>query len=213
MTRKSGRALIGAALLAGYIFAGCATAQPMTQKIEKQVSAGAGDVKNFQYYISRNIKLTRTEDPVISAKVSVTGQIDVQYVKNTIQIAGSTEGELLKMETDPRTGNTIYYVAFEAENDNCLRFEQREAGMEEKLFLLYDDYENLAINYGGLAYVIDWDAGGLQAKADDILGKVKGKVQGIDSDDAAQPYLLVKMSEQVRETENYRKASGRKVGN
>jgi hypothetical protein len=191
---------------------GCTSTQPMTQKIEMQAS-NVGDVRDFQYYVSRNVVLTRTEDPVISGRVAVTGQIDVQYVKNIVQIASSTPGELLKTEQDPQTGHTIYYVAFEAENDNCLRFQQRGPGIEDKIYLVYDDYESFAINYGGQAYMVDWGAGeGLQARADNIFGKVKGSVQGVSSDDTDQPYLLVKMREQVKETENYRKASGRKVG-
>ena len=168
-------------------------------------------MKSFQYFVSRNIVLTRTEDPVISKKVSVMGDREITHTKQIIQIASSTGGELLKTETDPQTGYTIYYVAFETENDNCLRFQQRGPGTEEKVYLVYDDLETYAINYGGVAYIVDWNAAeGLQARTDNLFGKVRGKVQGVGTDDADQPYLLVKMSE--TEKESYRKASGRKVG-
>jgi hypothetical protein len=214
MTNKSIPVLLaGIALLLVCALAGCASAaQPMTQAIE-QWAAGAGNVKDFQYYISRNIILTKSEDPTITNKVAGSGQIEVTHTKQIIQIAGSTEGELLKTETDPQTGYTVYYIAFESENDNYLRFAQRGPGPEEKIYLLYDDLETSAINYGGIAYIVDWKAGeGLQVRADDIFGKVKGKVQGVSADDADQPYLLVRMEERVKEKENYRKASGRKVG-
>jgi hypothetical protein len=193
------------------IIIGCASTQPMTQKVEEKAAA-VGDVKSFQYYVSRNIVLTRSEDPVISARVT-TGVIEVTHTKQIIQIASSTGGELLNTELDPETGYTIFYVAFETENDNCLRFEQRGPGVDEKVYLVYDDLETYAINYGGVAYIVDWGAGeGLQARTDNLFGKVKGKVQGVNTDDADQPYLLVKMNEKITEKEDYRKASGRKAG-
>ena len=212
MARNHFAALIPALILPFvYMIGGCASTQPMTQKIGEKAAA-AGDVKSFQYYVSRNIVLTRSEDAIISAKVS-TGAIEVTHTKQIIQIASSTEGELLKTETDPQTGNTVYYIAFETENDNCLRFMQRGSGADEKVYLVYDDVATYAINYGGVAYRVEWEAGdGLQARTDNLFGKVKGKVQGVNTDDADQPYLLVKMSEKVTEKEDYRKASGRKAG-
>jgi hypothetical protein len=208
------------ALSLACVFTGCAStnAQPMTHKLE-QWAEGAGNIKDFQYYISRNIILTKTSDPVITNKVAVTGQIDTATTKNIVQIASSTGGELLKTEIDPDTGFMVYYVAFERENDNCLRFKQWGPGDEEKIYLVYDNVEvyddvaTYAINYGGVVYVIDWGSGsGLQARVDDLAGKVKGKVQGVSGDNADHPYLMVKMEETVTERENYRKASGRKVG-
>lgn len=203
------------ALSLACVFTGCAStnAQPMTHKLE-QWAADAGNIKDFQYYISRNIILTKTSDPVITNKVAVTGQIDVATTKDIVQIASSTGGELFKTEIDPATGFTVYYVAFERENDNCLRFMQWAPGEEEKIYLVYDDVETYAIEYGGVVYVVDWGAGsGLKARVDDLAGKMKGKVQGVSGDNADQPYLMVKMEETVTERENYRKASGRKVGN
>jgi hypothetical protein len=155
-----------------------------------------------------------TEDPVISGKVAVTGNIDVTYTKNVIQITSSTEGVLLKTETDSETGRTVYYVAFEADNDNTLRFEQRLKGADERIYLLYDDNETHTVNYGGVAYVVDWGAGEtFKAKKDNFFGKMKGRFRGVKSDENDDPYLLVKMNQKVTEKENYRKASGRKVGN
>ena len=71
----------------------CAT-RPMTKRGHNTYSQ-VGDVKNFQYYVSRNIVLTMTEDPVVSGQVAVTGKIDVRTVKNIIQITSATKGELL----------------------------------------------------------------------------------------------------------------------
>ena len=203
------------ALISILAFLGCSTTQPMTKKVDNQASV-VGDVKNFQYYVSRNIILTKTEDPEIVGKVAVSGQVKITSTKEIIQITSSTMGELLKTEND-RKGNTIYYVAFETGNDNCLRFVQRKAGGEEKVYLDYDDVKNRAVNYGNTIYIVEWKGvEGLKqkktkAKMDNFFGKMKGSMQGVTSDDKDDPYLLVKMKTKFKEKANYRKASGRKV--
>jgi hypothetical protein len=213
MAKKNYRlGMLGILLTFALSIVGCSTARAMTQTIDRQASS-VGDVKKFQYYVSRNIVLTMTEDPVITGKVAVTGKIDVAYTKNVIQITSSTEGELLKTETDSKTGRTVYHIAFETDNNNTLRFEQKKTGMDEKIYLLYDDNETHAINYGGVAYVVDWGAGkSLKAQAVNFFGKLKGKFSGVTSDENDDPYLMVKMNQKTTEKENYRKATGRKVG-
>jgi hypothetical protein len=210
------------------VFVSCSSTKPMTEEIHKQASR-VGDVRGFQYYVSRNIVLTSTDDPVITGKVKGTGNIDVSLTKNIIQITTSEEGELLKAVKfsdflisdentffdpnffySPALKWLVYYVAFEKENDNCLLFVKRYES-DDKFYLLYDN-DTMAINYGGVAYLIDWGAGeGFRAKLDNFFGKMKGKVQRVTTDDENDPYLLVKMNEKVKEKENYRKASGRKV--
>jgi len=217
----------------GMVFVSCSSTQPMTEGIHRQASR-VGNVKDFQYYVSRNIILTKTDDPVITGKVGGTGNINISRSKNIVQIATSEAGELLKTEkvsdflnsddniffdpelfnkNDPSLNWLVYYVAFEEENDNCLLFLRLGNTGDEKIYLLYDP-GTMAVNYGGDAYIIDWGAGeGFRAKTDNFFGKIKGKLQGVTSDDRNDPYLLVKMSEKVKEKENYRKASGRKVRN
>jgi hypothetical protein len=46
--------------------------------------------------------------------------------------------------------NFFKYAAFETDNNNTLRFEQRLKGADERIYLLYDDNETHAINYGGV---------------------------------------------------------------
>jgi len=123
------------------VFISCSSTKPMTEGIHKQASR-VGDVRGFQYYVSRNIVITSTDDPVITGKVKGTGNIDVSLTKNIIQITTSEEGELLKTvkfsdfllsdentffdpnlfdEDEPALKWLVYYVVFEKENDNCLR--------------------------------------------------------------------------------------------
>lgn len=121
------------------------------------------------------------------------------------------------LHTDIRNGYKIYHVAFENDNDNCLRFVQRSVGDEEKIYLMYDDPKNYAVVYGNAVYVVEWKgteglkSSRIQAKTDNILGKIKGFFKGVKDDDEDNPYLLVKMKTKFKEKENYRKASGRKV--
>ncbi|MDR1171723.1 MAG: hypothetical protein LBL24_04640 [Bacteroidales bacterium] len=205
------------AALAVLIFAlyACSSTQPMTKKVDSQAST-VGKINDFQYYVSRNIILTKTEDPEIIGKVAVSGQLKVTSTREIIQITSSTMGALLKTETDA-AGNKVYFVAFETDNDNCLRFVQRENGNDERIYFLYDDDASSAINYGDAVYIVEWKGisglkqSKLRAKSDNSLGKLKGKFKGVTSDDKDNPYLLVKMKTKFKEKENYRKASGRKV--
>ena len=212
---NKGNYTIGILIMFMFFSYGCSTTQPMTKKRDEQAS-NVGNIKNFQYYVSRNIILTKTENPEIIGKVAVSGQLKVTSTKDIIQITSSTMGALLKTEKDKK-GNTIYYVAFEKENDNCLRFVQKKEGMDERIYLLFNDENSRAINYGNIVYVLEMKgAEGLKskktrAKTDNFFGKVKGKFKGVKSDDNDDPYLLVKMKTQFKEKENYRKASGRKV--
>lgn len=198
-----------------FVFISCSTTQPMTKRVDNQASR-VGKISNFQYYVSRNIILTKTDDPEIVGKVAVSGQLKVTSTKEIIQITSSTMGALLKTETDAR-GYTVYYVAFETDNDNCLRFVQNKAGSDERIYLLYDDDKNYAINYGNAVYIVEWKgveglkASKARAKTDNFFGKLKGKFKGVTADDSDNPYLLVKMKTKFKEKENYRKASGRKV--
>jgi len=207
--------IIGNLIMAIFVFYGCSTTQPMTKKIDNEASA-VGRIDNFQYYVSRNIILTKTEDPEIIGKVAVSGQLQVTSTKDIIQITSSTMGALLTTEPDTR-GNTIYYVAFETEHDNCLRFVQKEAGSDKRIYLKYDDEQSYAINYGNVVYIVEWKgfeglkASKTRAKTDNFFGKLKGKFKGVTADDSDNPYLLVKMKTKFKEKENYRKASGRKV--
>ncbi len=193
----------------------CVHTKPMTKTIHRNASI-VGKVENFQYYVSRNIVLTKSENPDIIGKVAVKGSIKATYHKDVIQITSSTEGALLKWEKDA-DGNIIYYVAFEPDNDNCLRFKQKTQGSEERIYLLYDDNETHAVNYGDEVYVVEWKgAEGLKAsrgkaQRDDKMGKFKGKFKGVVANETDDPHLLVKMNIKIKEKENYRKAAGRKV--
>ena len=69
----------------------------MTEEINNEASS-VGDITKFQYYVSRNIVLTMTDDPIITGKVAGTGRIDVELTRNIIQITSGTEGELLKTQ-------------------------------------------------------------------------------------------------------------------
>ena len=62
------------------------------------------------------------------------------------------------------------------------------------------------------SHILDWGTGeGSRAKTDNFFGKMMGKFRGVTSDDEDEPYLLVKMNKNVKERENYQRASGRRV--
>lgn len=202
-------------LISPIILISCYPAKPMTKKIDRAASL-VGEINKFQYYVSRNIVLTKTNDPDIIGEIKTKGSLKVTKNKDVIQITSSTCGALLKTTTSNRD-NKVFHIAFEADNDNCLRFEQNRSGSEQKLYLQYDIPHKHAVIYGGDVFVVEWSGAEnlnkskLQAKIDNWFAKVRGFFKGIPNDEKDNPYLLVKMNVKVDEKEQYRKASGRKV--
>ena len=201
-------------LVLSFVQFSCSSTKPMTKKIDRYASQ-VGEIKNFQYYVSTNIVLSRTEDPDIIGKVSEKGSIKITENKDIIQITTSTMGALLK--TEEKDGYKIYHIAFEVDNDNCLRFKQMKPGDEQRIYIMYDDPEQHAVVYGNSVYIVEWKGveslkgSKFKAKKDNMLGKMKGFFKGVKEDKEDDPYLLVKMKTKIKEKENYRKASGRKV--
>ena len=197
------------------ILISCYPAKPMTKKIDNAASM-IGDISKFQYYVSRNIVLTKSNDPDIIGEIKTKGNLKVTKNKDVIQITSSTCGALLKTTTSKK-GNKIYHIAFEADNDNCLRFKQNKSGLEQKLYLQYDNPRKHAVYYGGDVFIVEWNGAEnlnrskAQAKIDNWFAKVRGFFKGIPNDEQDKPYLLVKMNVKIDEKEQYRKASGRKV--
>lgn len=155
----------------------CSSTQPITKKKDQQASM-VGKIENFQYYVSRNIVLTKTKDPDIVGKVAGKANMELTYNKDVIQITTSTEGALLSTSVD-YNGYKIYHIAFESDNDNCLRFVQKRKGDEELVYLHYDYPQKNAVVYGDEVYIVEWNENSLnkskvRAKIDNFFGKVKG---------------------------------------
>ena len=192
----------------------CSSTQPMTNKVDRRASM-VGKIENFQYYVSRNIVLTKTQKTNIVGEVAGSASMKLTHNKDVIQITTSTEGVLLNTSVNDR-GNKIYYIAFENENDNCLRFVQKSNGDDEQIYLYYDNPAERTVVYGDDVYIVEWDENTLnrskvRAKIDNFFAKVKGFFKGVRSDNEDYPYLLIKMTTKVKEKEDYRKATGRKV--
>lgn len=195
------------------VLSGCSIAKPMTKRIDNTAS-GIGDIDQFQYYVSRNIVLTKTTDPEIIGEIKLKGSLRVTNNKDVIQITSTTKGALL--HTQDSGDYKEYHVAFETDNDNCLRFRQNKGGSDQRMYLQYDHPTAHVVCYGGDYYQVEWagteNLGGskVRAKIDDGLAKFGGFFKGVPYDSEDNPYLLVKMNIKVKEKEKYRKASGRK---
>lgn len=187
----------------------------MTPKVDNLASK-VGNIQNFQYYVSRNIVLKKSHDTDIVGNVAVDANIKLTYKDDVVQITSATEGVLLNT-TYTDEGYKVYHVAFESDNDNCLRFVQKSSESDAKIYLLYDNPHSRAVLYGDDVYYVMWD--GLEgikeskskAKFDNWSSKLKGSLKGVTTDEDDEPYLLVKMNIKIKEEEDYRKAKGRKV--
>ena len=192
----------------------CSLAKPMTYNIDRQASR-VGSIDKFQYYVSRNIVLTRAEATNFEGNVNSKGSLKITRNRDVVQVTSGTSGVLLK--TEFLDGFKVYYIAFEADNDNCLKFKQIKNGSEEKIYLCYDNPENNRVLYGGEWYDVEWEGvnalqgSKFQANVDNAFSKIAGFFKGTLPDDEDNPYLKVKMNLKVDNKEQYRKASGRKV--
>lgn len=197
------------------VFTGCSIAKPMTKSIDRNASM-VGNISDFQYYVSRNIVLTKVQAADVSGEVSSKGNLKVTKNRDVIQVTSGTCGALLKTEISDN-GYKVYYIAFEADNDNCLKFIQNTAGDDKKIYLCYDRPHTHQVLYGGDLYHVEWDginalrSSKVKASLDNALSKFVGFFRGTLPDDKDAPYLKVKMNVKINEKEKYRKASGRKV--
>lgn len=198
-----------------FIAVGCSIAKPMTKRIDNAASL-VGKVDEFQYYVSRNIVLTKVQETDFEGGVHTKGNLKVTKNRDVIQITSSTCGALLKT-TVYSDGTKAYNIAFEADNDNVLTFKQNQLGNEKRIYLQYDNVKSHEVLYGGEWYVVEWAGveglgkSKVRAKSDNFFAKIAGFFRGVPCDNKDDPYLLVKMNVKIDEKEAYRKASGRKV--
>ncbi|MCL1911761.1 MAG: hypothetical protein FWG13_06110 [Leptospirales bacterium] len=191
---------------------GCSTTQPMTPTLAADASQ-VGEVEEFQYYVSTNILLRRTDTSKATGGIDGSGRIDIQKTRRTFEILSSQEGELLRKVRNEKLGATYYYIAFEETNDNTLTFVHYDDwGPGEKFFLEYDDNDAKTVNYGGVMYVVDSGvSANIISNLNNLVEKAAGTVKGVTYDDGTHPHLLVKMDKVVTERDVYERASGRKV--
>ena len=71
------------------VLSGCSIAKPMTKRIDNTASR-IGDIDQFQYYVSRNIVLTKTTDPEVIGEIKLKGSLKVTNNRDVIQITSTT---------------------------------------------------------------------------------------------------------------------------
>ncbi len=173
-----------------------------------------GEVEKFQYYISRNVLLTRKLDDDIEGSIDENGKMKITQNTDIIQITSNTKGVLIKKTIMPN-GYYEYNVCFGADDSKFLCF-QYEKKYDKAYLVLQKIAGDYYVKYGNHLYRVEWDPDQLgekkaQAKSDEFWSKFSGWWNGITYDGESDPYLLVKMNVKIKQKEKYQKETGRSV--
>lgn len=200
----------------------CTTTRPMTHDVVLQ-AAKVVNLEDFQYYISRNVILTRRLDRDVAGSVNSTGsgKMEVTNKKDIIQIPSGTKGILLDSSTvEDGTNGTVgrFIICFEDDDNKNLTFTYNDS--KSKAYLNYwESNSNNYLEYGDHTYYVDWKPENLgtvsvmRAKIGEWFAIFGGWFRGVKYDAKNNPYLLVKMDVKSKEKEQMRKVSGRSVKN
>lgn len=226
---RRGASLLGI-ILVSLLFSSCVTTQPMTQNTQRYLDnareefKSRGDAKykkfnakNFQYFVSRNIFLTKKGERTLKGNVSSSGTISFEEgdSESLLQVKPGQMGVLLRVEKG-RNGHPVYCIAFFPDNDNVIKFSQVEQGGNKNMYLYYDDPKNKLIVFGDEWYRVTQitpndDNVKRKASWDGIWASSKAKFKGVTLDEMEAPYLLVKMPRTKKNKTTYRSSKGRKV--
>ena len=174
------------------MFSGCSTKIPMTTKIINEVG-GVENSKKFQYYVSKQITLTRVSTTSSSTIEGGTLVRRGSTARDKIVIRGNLPGLVRrgwKMEKDD---GFMLYVAFEEyEGNPQLGFRQYIEGVSTDPYKLgYAVPEESIVQYGS--------------------GSDRYKVSYDNKKHTGQPYLLIKMKRSYTKSAKARRAKGLKL--
>jgi len=201
-------------LITGLFFAGCASINILSDSTitKYKLRTNIEGLKNFQYYISRDIVLTSID---VSSSIDISrgqGKSSTTVQRDYIEFLSSTPGIALEVKEDNE--GIMIGVAFESDNDNLLWFKRfREWGDEYPYFFLLStdwvDNEYIEIEYAGASYRIPVgeEASGIVSKMKRIVTPKKATV----GTDFEIPVLLYEENAKVKEKESRRTVGGRRL--
>jgi len=197
----------------GLFYTGCASVTELSDDTMRAYGIGINnleDLKNFQYYISKDMVLRRTNVTTSANIGSGLGRSSTLIEEGKINFVSSSRGEALEvMESD---GLVKIGVAFEEDNDYLLWFERDLYDDGEPFFLLigrYDDNGDFVIDYEGTEYIV------YPEKASGITSTFKRVTTSSKKSEIADyytyPILLIQENKKIKETKSSRTVGGRKL--
>lgn len=183
------------------ICSSCASIRPVTDNIIQQVG-GNEQLANFQYYISRDIILTRVEQERDGNITAGEAKITETTKKDRIDIKKSTPGVVVHSFYSPVSKSNILYVAFEEDNNKSLLFTHLKTSHPNTPYGLVNGSSG-TIGYGEAMYEYSCP------EKFSLLKKVGIKKTKNQYGDV--PILLIKLKKSQTVISTKRTAKGRKI--
>lgn len=186
------------------LFCGCATIVPVTNNIIESVG-GESQLKNFQYYVSKNVLLNRSEqqsdggldDKGMAHLVNVTN-------KNQILIKATTPGVVVNYRYNSSSSHNYLFAAFEEDDSKYLMFVTVGNRNDSPYYL--QTANNSAVFYGDVFYNYSSPSSKVSSKVERLLPKKWRK-----ENSNGLPCLMIKLNKKYIVNEESRTAKGRKI--
>ncbi|MCM1300722.1 MAG: hypothetical protein NC250_00025 [Alistipes senegalensis] len=192
--------------LIAVICSSCASIHPVTDNIIQQVG-GSEQLTNFQYYISRDIVLTRVEHEKDGNVTAGEAKINETIKKDKVNIKKSTPGVVLNSWYYDNLKSHVLYVAFEDDDSQFLQFAHVKNANPNAYYSLMNSIHlqsQQRIMYGDTEYSYSFP------ENSSILKKVG--IKKTKNPYGETPILLIKLKKSQKTITTKRTAKGRKIG-
>jgi len=199
-------------LIAGIITvicSSCASIRPVTDNIIQQVG-GSDQLANFQYYISRDIVLTRVEHEKDGNVIAGEAKINETIKKDKVNIKKSTPGVVINYRYVNSLKTYVLHVAFEDNDDQYLQFAHAKNAHPDAFYSLVNNHPQAQqrIFYGNTVY--DYSCPENFSFLKSFLKKVG--IKKTENPYGETPILLIKLKRNQKTIATKRTAKGRRIG-
>lgn len=189
--------------LIAVICSSCASIRPVTDNIIQQVG-GSEQLAKFQYYISRDIVLTRVEHEKDGNVIAGEAKINETIKKDKINIKKSTPGIVIHDVYSANSKTNVLYAVFEDDDTKFLRFAHLKNAHPDSPYELISRYaKSRRIEYGDALYDYSFP------ENFSILKKVG--IKKTKNSYGETPILLIKLKKNQKTISTKRTAKGRKI--